>query len=82
MNAPRLFPQYDADDDLWRIMVATHGLSPMPAGPRLFRAPPHPDVKWAHASKAEADAAISVIQKYLARSSAAPSKRELRESAA
>lgn len=61
-----LFTQYDCDGDLWEIMVSVPGMSATVAGPRIFRAPPHPDVQFSHATQQEADSDAEKIRKYIA----------------
>lgn len=60
-----VFAEYDLDTNLHRLMVRDGRLSPMPAGPRIFRAPPFPKVAWAYGDEGEAAAACGVVQKYL-----------------
>ncbi len=74
-----LFLQFDMDRDHWDIMVESPGMRPMPAGPRLFRGPPHPDVEFAHARKGDAQAAIVLLNQYFATIQKGPTKKELRE---
>lgn len=36
------------------------------AGPRIFRAPPHPDIQFSHPDKASAEIDAEKLRKYLA----------------
>ncbi len=74
-----LFLQFDMDRESWDIMVESPGMGPMPAGPRLFRGPPHPDVEFSHARKGDAEIAMRAINEYLSTIKKQPTKKELRE---
>lgn len=65
MSALQIGIEYD---DGQFVLVASDGrMRPMVAGPRLFRAPPHPDVKFQHETMAEAERDAATIRAYLAR---------------
>ncbi len=51
--------------DLWYIMVTTYGRTEI-AGPRILRAPPHPDIGWSHTDKASAERDAQRLRDYLA----------------
>jgi len=50
-----IFVQYDSDWDRYDLMCSDGRFHPMPAGPRLFRAPPLPDIRFQHSVLAEAE---------------------------
>lgn len=59
---------YDADDFCWRLYVSAPGQSaPMPAGERLFRAQPHPEIEFTHDSEAGAARDAARLREYLGR---------------
>lgn len=75
-----VFIEYDSDRDRYDLMVTGNGMGPIPAGPRIFRAPPHPDVTFTHDTMAEAKIAQDKIEKYFAGlGKKQPTKKELRE---
>lgn len=49
----------------YELTAASHGFAPMPAGPRLLKAEPHPKVAWTHASLAEAERDAAALQAYV-----------------
>lgn len=52
-------------DDKWDIMCESHGMTAI-AGPRLFRAPPHPDIQFSgHESEARATQDCERLRTYL-----------------
>lgn len=59
-----LYLQFDLESEHWEIMCEDSRMRPMPAGPRLFRAPPHPDVKFRHLDRDGAERALVALQKY------------------
>lgn len=64
--------------DRWYIMVTSYGRTEV-AGPRILRAPPHPDIEWSHADKEKAEADAQRLRDYLASlPSRKPSKAKLR----
>ena len=69
-NAQALEPmtitiEYDADTDRYHLMVSDGRMSPMPAGPRLFRAPPFPEIKWAHDALEGAKIDAALLPRYV-----------------
>jgi hypothetical protein len=72
--------EQDFDTGRFILMVTCRAQPPMPAGPRLFRAPPYPEMKWQCETAEEAETYAARMRAYLA---ALPerkqSKRELRE---
>jgi hypothetical protein len=75
--------EHDFDRDSYMLLCASHGLPPMPAGPRLFRAQPHPRIKFEHETLADAEKDAQVLRDYI---SSLPAKKEskmtLRDNAA
>lgn len=65
---------FDGDRDVFYLVARHPGMSDAPAGPRLFRAPPYPDVKFEHDSPAAARTDAAKLQAYLAAQE--PSKRK------
>lgn len=62
---PEIFTAFDPEDMMHVIMVRSHGRAEL-FGPRIFRAPPHPEVKFRHESEAAAERDCAKIRKYLA----------------
>lgn len=71
---------YDFDTDQHILMVTAYG-STDPAGPRLFRSPPHPDIQFSHSTEQAAKDAASKLQAYLDACAAKkkPSKAQIRK---
>ncbi len=63
--SPRLF--IESDGSSFTIMCADGRMSPMPAGPRLFRQQPWPEVKFDHPDFESAKADETKLRAYLAR---------------
>ena len=61
---PRITVQFDPENDHFALMAECHNAN-VPAGPRLFRAPPHPRIKFNHDTKAAADADADSLRRYL-----------------
>jgi hypothetical protein len=49
----------------FRLMVADGQMRSMPAGPRIFRAPPIPDVLFVHSTREAAETDAGKIRVYL-----------------
>jgi hypothetical protein len=79
MRVPRIFVQFDLDTESYDLMCESHNRT-MPAGPRLFRAPPHPRVQFHHASLTEAEKDAREMRTYLAGigNNKSESKRKIR----
>lgn len=78
-----IFIQYDSDWDRYDLMCKDDRMRPMPCGPRLFRAPPIPEIRFQHSVLAEAERDAAKLRSYLAQ--LAPkklSKQELRKQGA
>ena len=65
MSAPTISVTLDADTMTYVIMTTSHGRTE-PCGPRIFRAPPHPDVAFSHESAEGAERDAAKIRAYLA----------------
>lgn len=61
----KIFVSYEPDDDNYILMCDDGKMSPMPAGPRLLKAQPHPDVKFQHATAEGAERDAATLAKYL-----------------
>lgn len=57
------FTQLDLDTDRWTIMCRSHGYEEV-AGPRLFRSPPWPEIKFEHETEEAAMNDLNVLRKY------------------
>lgn len=78
MSAPRIFIQLDAESGEFDLWFESHGRQ-VPAGPRLFRAPPHPQIKFHHETMAAAEQDAAQMRTYLQHISGRdPSKRKSR----
>lgn len=75
-----LFLQFDLETEHWEIMCEDSRMRAMPAGPRLFRAPPHPDVAFRHLDKQGAEGAMNTLNRYFAQlPEKKQTKKELKE---
>ena len=63
-DRPRISVSLDLDSGAYTLAVTSYG-STMPAGPRLFRAPPHPPVAFQHDNQESADRDAATLQAYL-----------------
>lgn len=76
---PRIFIQLDTESGEFDLMCESHNRT-MPAGPRLFRAPPHPRIKFHHETMRDAEADAAEMRTYLAHiETRRPSKTEARK---
>lgn len=55
----------DLDDDLYRLYCTSHGHTSI-VGPRIFRAPPHPEIAFVHDTQEAAEEAAQALRDYLA----------------
>ncbi len=60
----KIFVEMD-EDFRFRIMADCGRMSPAPAGPRIFRGPPHPEVAFVHDSPDAAEEDARKIRVYL-----------------
>lgn len=63
MTAMRIFTEFDGDK--YRLMVDDGRMSATPAGQRLFRAPPHPEIEFSHATAEAAEDDARKLRAYL-----------------
>ncbi len=67
----------------YQLMCSDGCMAPAPCGPRLFRAPPHPDIQFSHPTIDAAEADARKLRVYLAGlSQKKVSKKRTAESAA
>ncbi len=72
--------EQDFDTDRYVLMADCGRMSAMPAGPRLFRGPPHPLIQFSHATLAEAEQDAATLRRYLdALPARKQTKKEIRE---
>lgn len=57
--------EFNMDTGLYELTAASHGFAPMPAGPRLLKAQPHPKIAFTHTSLAEAERDAAALQEYV-----------------
>lgn len=62
---PTISVLFDADTEQHRLYATSHGHTAV-AGPRIFRAPPHPDIQFSHDSQADAESDAQTLRDYLA----------------
>lgn len=74
---------YDLDEGLHVLYATSYGRTNV-AGPRLFRAPPWPEIAFAHATQEQAEADAAKLRAYLESLVAkkGPSKAKLRKQGA
>lgn len=65
MTPPRIFVQFDPEAECFNLMAESYN-QVVPAGPRLFRGPPHPAVRFTHESLSQAEADARAMRTYLA----------------
>lgn len=77
---PVISVAFDMDEGAHVIYAASYG-QVMPAGPRLFRAPPWPDVRWSHDTAEAAEQDAQALRDYLdsLAQRKGPSKAKLRK---
>ena len=63
-ETPTISVQFDFDDGAYVLMATSYGRT-QPAGPRLFRAAPHPDIAFAHPTEEAAEADAQKLRAYL-----------------
>lgn len=79
MTAPHITVIYDLESEAHVLHATSYGQT-MPAGPRLFRAPPWPDIAFEHSTAEAASHDAALLQRYLddAHARRGPSKAKLR----
>ncbi len=55
---------HNFDTDRWHLYVTNYNRTEV-AGPRIFRAPPHPDIAFEHDTREAAEADARKLQEYL-----------------
>ncbi len=76
----KIFVEFDMDDEKFVLMCDDGRMAPIVAGQRLFRAPPHPEITFRHASAEAAEADAGKLRAYLAQlSTKKPSKKQRQE---
>lgn len=79
----KIYPEFSLDDGDYVLMCSDGRMSPGPCGPRIFRGPPHPRVKFRHATQQEAETDAELIRKYLAAlPKREPTKKEMQREGA
>lgn len=79
---PTISLSFDSDSGEWALMARSYGQT-VPAGARLFRAEPWPEVKFSHEDRGAAEKDAATLRAYLERVwDGGPSKRRVREAGA
>jgi hypothetical protein len=74
----KIFVEFDGDKYI--LMCLGRGMGAMPAGPRLYRARPHPEIDFSHDTMEAANSAAEALTTYIDRLTTKKlSKKELRE---
>lgn len=63
MSAIRIYTEFDGEK--YRLMCDCGRMSPAPAGQRLFRAPPHPEIEFSHDTIEAAEVDARKLRAYL-----------------
>lgn len=77
---PQISTSYDLDTGQWQLFATSYSRTE-PAGPRLFRAPPFPDISFTHDTEDAANKDAAKLREYLAGIAVkrGPSKAKLRK---
>ncbi len=76
----KIFTEFDLDTERYVLMADCGRMAATPAGPRLFRGPPHPVIQFNHTTPEAAEADAVKLRAYLAGlNSKKPSKKEKQE---
>lgn len=75
---PKISVAFDADTGLYDLMATSYGMT-MPAGPRLFRSAPTPDIEFHHYTEESANRDASALQDYIDTVWGKKSKKEKEE---
>lgn len=62
---PLISVLFDADDCAYRLYATSHGHTSV-VGPRIFRAPPHPEITFSHDTQEAAARDAATLREYLA----------------
>lgn len=63
-QTPTISTSYDFDSDRWVLTATSYGRTE-PAGPRLFRAEPYPEIEFSHETESAAKDAAEELTAYL-----------------
>jgi len=74
---PAISTAFDADTEEFVIMATSYGRSAV-AGPRILRAPPHPDIAYRHKTEDGANRDAAKLRAYFEGLGKGPSKAKLR----
>jgi hypothetical protein len=79
-DLPLISVLYDADSGLWRLYATSYN-DMRPAGERLFRAPPHPAIRFSHEDREQAETDAGKLREYVERvwTQRGPSKAQQRK---
>lgn len=76
----KIFVELDLDDEKFALMCDDGRMKPTVAGQRLFRAPPHPQIEFRHATMEAAETDAGKLRAYLAQlTTKKPSKKQRQE---
>ena len=64
MTRPLITIEHDMDNEVFNLMVTSYART-TPAGPRLFRSPPHPPISFSHSTREAAQTDAGKLQAYL-----------------
>lgn len=64
MDKPAITIAYDMDSETYILEATSYGRT-TPAGTRLFRAPPHPDINFRHTEREAADKDAATLRAYI-----------------
>ncbi len=79
IETPRILIEFDAESGEYTLMCESYSRV-APAGPRLFRAPPHPPIAFRHETQAGAEKDAALLRHYLANvGKKQPSARAMRQ---
>jgi len=78
MSAPAISVVFDFGSEEYVLMATSYGRS-SPAGPRILRAAPHPDVQWRHIDEASAEADAKKLRAYFDGLGRGPSRTKIRQ---
>ncbi len=73
----KIFTEFDLETERYVLMADCGRMAATPAGPRLFRGPPHPAIQFNHPTPEAAEVDAVKLRQYLAGlNSKKPSKKE------
>lgn len=75
---PVISVSQDLDSGLWELYASSYNSTTV-AGPRLFRAPPWPEIAFSHQDQASAERDAQTLRGYLESLGRGPSKAKLRK---